>query len=175
MLIRAAVAFASLSLAVAAPVATTSFPLALTKYGAVQGFVYQLEDGTNNTANIFLGIPYAKPPLEELRFEKPELPEAFTEPLNATQFPPACASYSSAPGSEVALTTSEDCLYLNVFAPSEKSPYEPEGYPVLVWIHGGGFSSGSTEMYGYQALASNFISRGIIIVTVQYRLGMFGE
>lgn len=73
MLDRISLLFAALSLANAATLKPPS-PVALTSLGPVQGFAYQLEDGTNNTADIFLGIPYARPPIGELRFEVSDIP-----------------------------------------------------------------------------------------------------
>ncbi|KAI1711722.1 carboxylesterase family domain-containing protein [Ditylenchus destructor] len=149
-------------------------PIVETKYGLVEGFVHEIgsDGGHRLTADIFLGIPYAKPPVGELRFEKPESPEQFPNgTLKADKFGPGCASFAPLIGEP---HFSEDCLQLNVFSPSEKSLRDANGFPVLVFIHGGGFTSGSAKMYGYVPFAANFVSRGIVVVTVQYRLGMFG-
>uniref|UniRef100_A0A915E3G8 Carboxylesterase type B domain-containing protein n=1 Tax=Ditylenchus dipsaci TaxID=166011 RepID=A0A915E3G8_9BILA len=86
-----------------------------TKYGSVQGFVHEIghEGGVTLNADIFLGIPYAKPPIGELRFEKPEDPDAYSNgSLSALTFGPACASFAPMVGEPM---FSEDCLHLNVF------------------------------------------------------------
>lgn len=143
-----------------------------TKYGEIRGFEHLIGINNHNekiTADIFLGIPFAKAPINKLRFEKPEPPEPF-KTLNATQFAPACASISPSIGT---FEFSEDCLYLNIIKPTKRNETTKK-LPVVVWIHGGGFVAGSAKMYGYEALAANFASRGIVVVTIQYRLGMFG-
>lgn len=150
---------------------TKEFVTIYTKYGEIQGFKHLI--GINNKtreetkADVFLGLPFAKPPIEKLRFEKPEAPVSFDNgKYSATKFPPSCASIEEP-------NFSEDCLYLNVITPSKRN--STAKLPVVVWIHGGGFTGGSTKMYGYEALAANFASREIVVVTIQYRLGAFGK
>uniref|UniRef100_A0A914E3R7 Carboxylesterase type B domain-containing protein n=1 Tax=Acrobeloides nanus TaxID=290746 RepID=A0A914E3R7_9BILA len=139
-----------------------------TEYGKIEGFSLFLTNG--NEANIFLGIPFASPPIDELRFEKPQPPQPRSETLQTKEFKKNCVPYVH---HEIELGYSEDCLYLNIFAPSEKSK-DPEDRPVLVWIHGGRFASGGAAKYGYKMLAENFVSKGIVVVTIQYRLASFG-
>ncbi|VDK59688.1 unnamed protein product [Anisakis simplex] len=139
-----------------------------TIYGQIDGFEHQTSDG--HIANVFLGIPFAKPPIGELRFEKPEVPEPWKEPLDATKFAPACTPHhrSGIPGEH-----SEDCLYLNIITPSEESKH-PAGHAVMVWVHGGGFCLGTAQTYGYKNITENFATRDVIVVTIQYRLGPYG-
>ncbi|KAH7721587.1 Protein K07C11.4 [Aphelenchoides avenae] len=118
-------------------------------------------------ADIFLGIPYAHPPVGELRFEKPKLLDRWNGVLPATKFGPKCVPV----GVDDSMTVSEDCLTLNVFRPH--APHA-DGHPVLVFIHGGGYSFGSAEQYGYANLTENFVSQGVIVVTIQYRLYALG-
>ncbi|KAK0405794.1 hypothetical protein QR680_018199 [Steinernema hermaphroditum] len=148
-------------------------PVVETPYGPVEGFEYALEDGT--TANIFLGIPYAKPPVGELRFEHPQKLPKWKDVLQAKEFTASCvqhhrrASEIQVPGEVFA----EDCLSLNVMAPAEKAP-DANGYPVFVFIHGGGFEFGSSRFYGYKNISENFVSEGIVFVTLNYRLSALG-
>jgi carboxylesterase type B len=121
-------------------------------------------------ANIFLGLPYAKAPVGDLRFEKPQsLSHIPDKIVNATVFSPACHQIENM--AHMGIESSEDCLYLNIIAPSEKSD---ELYPVLVFIHGGGFSYGFTKIYGYETYVNNIVSQKVIMVTLQYRLAHFG-
>jgi carboxylesterase type B len=69
---------------------------------------------------------------------------------------------------------SEDCLFLNIIRPATKST-NPNGYPVLVFVYGGGFVTGDTERYGYKSLSENFAAHGIVTVTIQYRVGPLGK
>uniref|UniRef100_A0A915BM32 Carboxylic ester hydrolase n=2 Tax=Parascaris univalens TaxID=6257 RepID=A0A915BM32_PARUN len=139
-----------------------------TIYGRVDGFKYNVFGG--RSANVFLGVPFAKPPIGELRFEKPEPPDPWSDPLDATKFAPACTPHHR---SGILGEHSEDCLYLNIMAPAEESE-NPAGHAVMVWIHGGGYSLGSAEAYGYANISENFVARDVIVVTVQYRLGPYG-
>ncbi|KAE9548269.1 hypothetical protein FO519_008517 [Halicephalobus sp. NKZ332] len=140
-----------------------------TTYGKIQGFEYFLKDGS--VAEIFLGIPFAQPPTEKNRFEKPKILQKWEGIKKATAWKPGCIAFYSVV--EEKHDTSEDCLYLNIFAPKSPSP-NPDGYPVLVWIHGGGFQHGSAVGHGFEVLSESFVSKGVIVVSVQYRLGPLG-
>ncbi|CAD5208711.1 unnamed protein product [Bursaphelenchus xylophilus] len=149
------------------------------RQGKLTGFQFKLPDTSGRISNIFLGVPFAQPPTEARRFEKPVPVQASEETLEATKWAPGCASFAPIMNSSItdfpikAPMTSEDCLYLNVMTPSEKSPF-PGGFPVLVFIHGGGFAGGNAEIYGFQELANEFNGLGVVVVTIQYRLGVFG-
>lgn len=128
----------------------------------------------------FLGIPYAQPPTGAWRWRPPRPPQPWSGERAATHFGSSAwqglAREGFGPWTRefvVQDEVSEDCLTLNVWAPSPGRPDRPEGgYPVLVWIHGGGFvqGSGSVPIYDGQALAE----RGLVVVTVNYRLGVLG-
>ncbi|CAL7939053.1 unnamed protein product [Xylocopa violacea] len=131
----------------------------------------------------YLGIPYAQPPVGKLRFSTPA-----TDPLpswsgvrNATQFAPSCQQVTNRlklheehyqsllPPDRPNPGVSEDCLYLNIFSPDGDLP--DEGWPVLVWFHGGDFNTGTPAIWD----ASTFVSKHkILVVTVAYRLNIFG-
>jgi para-nitrobenzyl esterase len=129
--------------------------------------------GNSSEVRVYRGIPYAAPPTGDLRWKAPQPPASWqgvrqaTEPPNAcwqTPYPAAAAIYQSIfPG------LSEDCLYLNIWTPA-KSPKDK--LPVMVWIHGGGFTRGygASEAYNGERLAR----KGAVIVTINYRLGIFG-
>ena len=126
----------------------------------------------NLKVNRFLGIPYAKPPTGTLRFQKPAPPESWTGTREALVFGHECMqrdvplfhfNNSEAP---VPKARSEDCLCLNVYAlESTASPL-----PVMVWIHGGGFTLGAGSQYD----ASHLATKGVVVVTINYRLDVFG-
>uniref|UniRef100_F1KZX8 Carboxylic ester hydrolase n=1 Tax=Ascaris suum TaxID=6253 RepID=F1KZX8_ASCSU len=151
---------------------TQSPPIVPTQYGEVKGFyfggIYDV------TAIIFLGIPFAKPPVGDLRFERPEEPDAWSGTLDATHFKPGCPPHHR---SAITTSISEDCLYLNIMAPfvdQELQLTHKSKFPVLVWIHGGGFNTGSADLYHYGNITKNFVASGIVVVTIQYRLGPLG-
>jgi para-nitrobenzyl esterase len=125
----------------------------------------------NGTADgfvrIFKGIPYAAPPVGELRWRAPRPPIPWTRVKDATEFGPACPQAPSK--SEPAEAMDEDCLTLNVWAPAKETK---SGLPVMVWIHGGAFSKGSSRQPLYDG--TNLARRGVIVVTFNYRLGYFG-
>jgi carboxylesterase type B len=157
-----------------------SEPVAKLRQGTLEGFQFKYPDESGRSANVFLGIPYAKPPVGPRRFEKPEPLDEGKDVRQTKRFEAGCLSFApprpNVPTANLTVappTTSEDCLYLNVMAPTEKSPF-PNGFPVLVWVHGGGFSGGSAEMYGFRELAHEFAGQGIVMVSIQYRLGLFG-
>jgi para-nitrobenzyl esterase len=118
---------------------------------------------TGNT-RLFLGIPYAEPPVGALRFQPPKPVAPWTTTRAATDFGAPCPQNPgalAAPG-----TQSEDCLSLNVFAPTGASKL-----PVLVWIHGGAFIAGGSSQYDSARLAGE---GPIVVVTLNYRLGALG-
>ena len=109
----------------------------------------------------FRGIPYAAPP-ERWRSPRPAAP--WSGVRDATEYADSCAQGEHPVGTP---STSEDCLYLDVTAPTEKG----KNRPVVVWIHGGSFKYGATRVYG----PDRFAARGdVVVVQVQYRLGVFG-
>ena len=126
-----------------------------TPLGTARGFVGA--DGTR----VFRGLPFAQPPVGALRFKPPVAAAAWKGVRNATQFAASALQPDRA-------NTSEDCLYLNVFAPGSQQGSGP--FPVFVWIHGGGFTGGSPNDFD----GSVFAKQGVVVVTVAYRLGVFG-
>ncbi|TKR94482.1 hypothetical protein L596_008758 [Steinernema carpocapsae] len=152
------------------PVVAAS-PLVKTPYGVVEGFDYTLRDG--GVANVFLGIPYAKPPVGALRYEKPEKPTAWKDVKETKTFGAPCFQHANTKLLTGEGEFSEDCLTMNIMAPSKTST-DPKGYPVMVFIYGGGFEFGSSSFYPYQNISENFVSDGIVFVTFNYRLSAFG-
>ncbi|KAG8196825.1 hypothetical protein JTE90_027539 [Oedothorax gibbosus] len=123
--------------------------------------------------NEYLGIPYAEPPVGPLRFQKPQTFQNYPPVFEATTNPPACPQFiKQPPRFAINITdTSEDCLYLNIWTPSDAGPANKKA--VLFWIHGGGFRIESIRKELYTGTA--LVSQGdIIVVTVNYRLGLFG-
>lgn len=141
-----------------------------TPLGVVRGYEFETERGQWISA--FEGIPYGKPPVAELRFKPPVPVEPWSEVLDATKPPPPAASLLEIPCDPpmIAPGCSEDCLYLNVFTPAPCD--DKNKLPVMVWIHGGGFTcgNGNRSMYGPDYL----VPKGVIQVNINYRLGPFG-
>lgn len=119
---------------------------------------------------VFKGIPYAAPPVGELRWHAPAEPAVRELPLLCDTFMSACPSYPSATDIDLAFETfSEDCLYLNIWTNADDAASK---LPVMVYIHGGSFLTGSTSKRYYDG--AYLASKGVIVVTVNYRLGVFG-
>jgi len=148
-------------------------PTATIDAGVVLGTTTSLPAATA-TVNKFLGIPFAKSPPE--RFSPPESPGKFSKPINATAWSPACIQqfvYPKASQEFVehvfnnpAPAESEDCLYLNVYAPSTPAP--ADGRTVMFWIYGGSLQFGNAGQHAYDG--SWFASyEDVIIVTTNYR------
>ena len=97
----------------------------------------------------FLGIPYAVPPVGAFRWKSPQALLPSTTQRDASRFAPHCSQVATPFGQA---STSEDCLYLNVFTPSDLSGR----YPVMVWIHGGALTSGESDDYDPVAMKSTF-------------------
>jgi para-nitrobenzyl esterase len=115
----------------------------------------------------FLGIPYASPPTGDLRWRAPQPVKTWQGTRQATEFGQVCRQNADwVKGSQ-----SEDCLTLNVWAPVKKAS---KPYPVLVWIHGGGLYSGySGDRWGPEG-GKSIVQNGMILVSMNYRLGVFG-
>lgn len=122
----------------------------------------------------YLGIPYAKPPVGALRWRAPQPPDTWRNVRDAVQFGPSCYQDPPAPigpyGPEflISLPMSEDCLYLNVWTPVSRTGQ----LPVYVFIPGGAFLSGSGSVPIYNG--TNLAAQGVVVVTLNYRLGVFG-
>jgi para-nitrobenzyl esterase len=120
------------------------------------------------TEKEYLGIPYAAPPVGDLRW-RPPLPHArWRTPLDATHFANHCPQEGSFVGGA---SLNEDCLYLNVYTPNRGPGKGHAKYlPVMVWMHGGALSSGQSEDYD----PTRLVQRGRVVVTLNYRLGWLG-
>ena len=129
--------------------------------GPVQGL-------NNNGVSEYLGIPYAQPPVGDLRWQPPQSYPPWTQTLNATQFGPTCAQITTLGVFAGPPNSNENCLYLNVFTPQTAAPGT---LPVLVWIHGGGNFDGESNDYDGSKLASQ---GNTVVVTLNYRLGLLG-
>jgi para-nitrobenzyl esterase len=140
------------------PAASPSGPVAGTTNGLVRG----LADGA---VNEFLGIPYAAPPVGALRWQPPQPAASWSGVRDATQFGPHCPQLAGPFGEA---STSENCLFLNVFTPSHQTA--GSHFPVMVWIHGGALVSGESNDYDPTALVED----GVTVVTINYRLGALG-
>jgi para-nitrobenzyl esterase len=116
----------------------------------------------------YLGIPFAAPPVGELRWHAPMPVKPWTEVYDASFTRAACAQRQGGGGN--ARTLSEDCLYLNIWTP----PGAEAGarLPVMVWIHGGGFASGSPSSAGYSG--AEMAKKGVLYVGISYRLNVLG-
>ena len=130
-------------------------------------------------SHAWLGIPYAKPPVGELRWRAPEPPDAWAEARETVVHGAPCTQYASPfagvadldPGTPAG---QEDCLTLDVWTPRFADGRVPKGkarLPVMVWIHGGGNTIGTTSFYDGGNLA---VRENVVVVAVQYRLGPFG-
>lgn len=137
-----------------------------TPFGQLRGLVKTAANGKPYLA--FLGIPYAKPPVGDLRFAKPEAHPKLEQIFDATRFGDNCVQpvFMVDPN----IKSSEDCLVLNVFA---KEIHQDGGKlkQVLFWVHGGGYIMGSS--YGHDA-GTLLTDHDIIVVTINYRLGVLG-
>ena len=124
---------------------------------------------SGDKANVFRNIPFAAPPVGALRWAPPQAVKPWTAPRPAADNGPSCPQPMNADGSPngggANGPTSEDCLQLNVFAPPHA-----KGAPVMVWIHGGGHVVGAGWIYG----GENFARDGVVVVSLNYRLGALG-
>jgi para-nitrobenzyl esterase len=140
-----------------------------TQSGPVRG----LQEGA---VHVWRGIPYAQAPVGEGRFRAPQPPQPWAEVREATAFGAVApqlsvgleSRFNVRPGATQLPPQSEDCLFLNVWAPAA-----PGKYPVMVWVHGGSFVTGSGSMPLYDG--ARFAAQGeVVVVTLNYRLGALG-
>lgn len=152
------------------PVVDTVQGKVLGKYASLEGFAQPVA--------VFLGVPFAKPPLGSLRFAPPQPAEPWYFVKNTTSYPPMCSqdaviaqvlSELLTNTKDIPITISEDCLYLNIYTPADLT--KKSRLPVMVWIHGGGLMAGGASTYNGQALAAH---ENVVVVTIQYRLGIWG-
>lgn len=143
-----------------------------TKQGSIRGEYKKEKD-----VLIFRGVPYAQPPVGDLRFKRPQAHDSWEGIRPCLEFSSRCYQadltsmdfYGKEFYDEMVPSCSEDCLYLNIWAPAKKADHP---YPVLLWIHGGAFlhGCGSEKEFDGEAFAQN----GVILVTINYRVNVFG-
>ncbi|CAB3793373.1 Carboxylesterase [Paraburkholderia caffeinitolerans] len=129
----------------------------------------RLEGITENSVHKFLGIPYAAPPVGDRRWRVPAPPLVWSGTRAATQFGPCAMQVHGAVFDLRVTQRSEDCLYLNVWT---RSLDASDRRPVMVWIHGGGNLGGAGSEDAYDG--TRFAEQGVVLVTINYRLGAFG-
>jgi para-nitrobenzyl esterase len=165
--VMAAAALAALVSASSA-MAQAPAPTISTADGSVSGVRHQ-------AANAYLGIPFAQPPVGALRWKPPAKPAAWSGVRDGSQFGTNC--YQDPPGHFgpytdeflIQLPVSEDCLYLNVWTPAKAAKGK---LPVILWLHGGGHGSGSGSIPIYNG--AGLASKGVVVVSANFRLGPFG-
>jgi para-nitrobenzyl esterase len=140
-----------------------------TKYGRLQGVPSAIQKFT-----LFKGVPYARPPIGDLRWRAPEECEKWDGVRLCDKFAPAAMQPRHPKGSfyevefyQGGMEVSEDCLYLNVWADLEK-----QNQPVMLWIHGGAYRHGFSHEMEFDGDA--IAKRGVILVTINYRVNVFG-
>jgi para-nitrobenzyl esterase len=134
----------------------------LTETGTISGV-------HSNGLSVYKGIPFAAPPVGDLRWRPPEHAARWAATRKADAFAPACMQVGVSMPGETPPKVDEDCLYLNIWTPA-KSPRER--LPVIVWIYGGGYINGSASMPLYWG--DRLARKGAIVVTIAYRLGPLG-
>lgn len=141
----------------------TNSPVVQTTSGKVKGI-------TEGGISVFKGIPYAAPPVGEFRWRPPQPVKPWVGIFDANKYGSNCAQggWGAAAGT-IQEGSSEDCLYLNLWLPARAE--DDAKLPVMVWIHGGGFTGGSgTGLSGHA-----FAKQGVILMTFNYRLGRLGH
>jgi para-nitrobenzyl esterase len=132
--------------------------------------------GKDPSVTVFRGVPYAAPPIGNLRWRGPQAAGSWTGVRHADKFGSVCMQNALKPGSfyqvefyESPEPMSEDCLYLNLWTAASSAS---EKRPVMVWLHGGGFVEGSGSLPSFNG--ESLATKGVVIVTINYRLGVFG-
>ncbi|XP_064651315.1 liver carboxylesterase 1-like [Lineus longissimus] len=149
-------------------------PQVQTQSGRVRGMTDEVHFlGKDYNVSFYVGIPFAEAPVGALRFRKPLPKTNWSGVLNATEFGPSCMQAMTKTRLEKLpnANVSEDCLSLNVYAPSGSSAVTAKRKAVMVWFHGGGFHTGQAMEYEGRYLAA---FGDVIVVTSNYRLNLFG-
>ncbi|CAB3406032.1 unnamed protein product [Caenorhabditis bovis] len=147
---------------------TYSLKIIETSFGKLRGITDYSDQ--NNRKHIFKSVPFAQPPVGKLRFEIPQSPKKWKGVRDASKYSPACAidgTITSYHPEKI----SEDCLYLNIFT-SEKCLNQ--SCPVIVYFHGGAFSSDSAVMFPDEFILERYVGQGVVFVIPAMRLGVFG-
>lgn len=131
--------------------------LVKTKDGIIQGTI-------ENDIRVFKGIPFAAPPVGDLRWKTPQPAEKWKGIKQTTEFAPSPFQMGNPPSGK-----SEDCLYLNVWTPAKS---DKEKLPVMVWIYGGGFGAGTTA--DPVCNGTNLAKKDVVVVALAYRVGILG-
>jgi len=142
-------------------------PTFQTTYGPVYGT-------TINNVYVYGSIPFAAPPTGNLRFQAPHAPTVWTNPLNVTDYAPACPQLKL---DETLFIGQEDCLYLAVYVPVaayNAAKAQGTSLPVMHYIYGGAFILGDTQEFGFYNGINLALRRGVIVVASNYRVGPFG-
>src|ERR1700678_3589098 len=142
----------------------------------VDGGMLRRTPGKDPSVTAFRGVPYAAPPIGNLRWRGPQASRSWTGVRHADKFGDVCMQNALKPGSfyqvefyESPEPMSEDCLYLNLWTAASSTA---EKRPVMVWLHGGGFVEGSGSLPSFNG--ESLAKKGVVLVTINYRLGVFG-
>ena len=151
------------SVSYAQPKDSTSGPTIQTTSGMLRGI-------TVGSVSSFKGIPYAASPVGDLRWRTPQPFKAWKGVRDANKFCSDCAQRGFGGTDSISKTSSEDCLFLNLWMPANAA--KNAKLPVMVWIHGGAFVFGSGAQPDFSG--SSFTDKGVILVSINYRLGRLG-
>ncbi len=143
------------------PASGATPPTVITQQGKLRG-----TQGPDDNL-VFQAIPFAQPPVGELRWKEPQPPKSWQGARDASSPPPACMQLDWKWNTMDAKAGSEDCLYLNVVTPSL---HQDHPLPVMFWIHGGANYNGSGRYFTGETLTRH----GVVLVSINYRLGVFG-
>ncbi|CAJ0959365.1 unnamed protein product, partial [Mesorhabditis belari] len=141
-------------------------PLVETSYGKLEGLYRKAING--KAVNVFKAVPFAAPPIGDLRWKKPQLPKSWDGVRKATEYSAACMSNSSTTSSPQKWVD-EDCLYQNIIVPAGCS--KSNLCPVVFYLHGGGINYDSAVMFNDTFLVNNFGGNDVILVITAFRLG----
>ncbi|XP_072428719.1 neuroligin-1 isoform X7 [Chiloscyllium punctatum] len=164
-----------------------TYPVVNTNYGRLRGIKKELSNEILGPVIQYLGVPYAASPTGDRRFQPPEPPSSWSEIRNATHFAPVCPQNIHGMLPDVMLPVwftanleviasyvqeqNEDCLFLNIYVPTEDDIRDSGPKPVMVFIHGGSYMEGTGNILDGSVLASY---GNVIVITVNYRLGVLG-